>query len=79
MEIEYHSVPLLEENTEERNDKFKAGSKIFLTIEHGYPAKETILIRQRLRNLFEIAIAIGQRQGLLHSYIKTGKTEYEED
>ena len=29
------------------------------------PVEETLLIKQRLRNLCELAIAIGQKQGLL--------------
>ena len=32
------------------------------------PAEETLLIRQRLRNLCELAIAIGQKQGLLGNH-----------
>ncbi len=32
------------------------------------PAEETLLIRQRLRNLCELAIEIGQKQGLLGNH-----------
>ena len=36
------------------------------------PAEETLLIRQRLRNLCELAIAIGQKQGLLGNHKNNG-------
>ncbi|MDD4985127.1 MAG: hypothetical protein PHQ43_04970 [Dehalococcoidales bacterium] len=32
------------------------------------PVEETLLIKQRLRNLCELAIAIGQKQGLLGNH-----------
>ena len=32
------------------------------------PVEESLLIRQRLRNLCELAIAIGQKQGLLGNH-----------
>ena len=32
------------------------------------PVSESLLIRQRLRNLCELAIAIGQKQGLLGNH-----------
>lgn len=37
------------------------------------PVEESLLIRQRLRNLCELAIAIGQRKGLLGNQKKTEK------
>ena len=43
------------------------------------PVEESLLIRQRLRNLCELAIAIGQKQGLLGNHRKDSKTEPEAD
>jgi len=41
------------------------------------PAEETLLIRQRLRNLCELAIAIGQKQGLLGNHKNNGVIDSE--
>ncbi len=41
------------------------------------PVEESLLIRQRLRNLFELAIVIGQKKGLLgnHKTVDTINSE----
>jgi len=37
------------------------------------PVEKSLLVRQRLRNLCELAIAIGQKNGLLGNQEKKGK------
>lgn len=39
------------------------------------PVEESLLIRQRLRNLCELAIAIGQQEGLLTNHNNTTNSE----
>ena len=39
------------------------------------PVEESLLIKQRLRNLCELAIAIGQKEGLLGNHKNSNKTE----
>ena len=41
------------------------------------PVEESLLIRQRLRNLCELAIAIGQKQGLLGNHRDNDTTDSE--
>ncbi|MEN8615189.1 hypothetical protein ABFB09_07940 [Dehalogenimonas sp. THU2] len=41
------------------------------------PVEETLLIRQRLRNLCELAIAIGQQEGLLTNHNDNEATDSE--
>jgi len=45
------------------------------------PVGESLLIRQRLRNLIELAIAIGQKEGLLgnHKEIESTNSEGGQD
>ncbi|WP_196479330.1 hypothetical protein [Dehalococcoides mccartyi] len=45
------------------------------------PTGESLLIRQRLRNLIELAVAIGQKEGLLgnHKEIETNNLEGGQD
>jgi hypothetical protein len=45
------------------------------------PVEESLLIRQRLRNLCELAIAIGQKEGLLgnHKEIESTNSEGGQD
>ena len=64
---------------DERTEKPKARRRIGLTTKQDIPVEESLLIRQRLRNLCELAIAIGQKQGLLGNHRKDSKTEPEVD
>ncbi len=48
-----------------------------LMVEQGTSVEESLLIRQRLRNLCELAIAIGQKKGLLGNHKKVDKTDSE--
>ena len=41
------------------------------------PVSESLLIRQRLRNLIELAIAIGQKEGLLGNHKEIESTNSE--
>jgi len=41
------------------------------------PVEESLLIRQRLRNLCELVIAIGQKQGLLCDHMNNDATDKE--
>ena len=44
---------------------------------NGSPVEESLLIRQRLRNLCELAIAVGQKQGLLGNHGNNDATNSE--
>ena len=68
-----------EKKMDERTEKSKARRRIGLTTKQDIPVEESLLIRQRLRNLCELAIAIGQKQGLLGNHRKDSKTEPEAD
>jgi len=48
-----------------------------VTVRNDTPVEESLLIRQRLRNLCEIAIAIGQKQGLLGNHRNNDTTDSE--
>jgi len=41
------------------------------------PVEESLLIRQRLRNLIELAVAIGQKEGLLGNHKETSPVDKE--
>ena len=41
------------------------------------PVSESLLIRQRLRNLIELAVAIGQKEGLLGNHKEASTAEKE--
>ncbi len=41
------------------------------------PVSESLLIRQRLRNLIELAVAIGQKEGLLGNHKETNTVDKE--
>ena len=49
-------------------DKHKEGRRRKVPVKNDTPVEESLLIRQRLRNLCELAIAIGQKQGLLGNH-----------
>jgi hypothetical protein len=68
-----------EKKMDERTEKPKARRRIGLTTKQDIPEEESLLIRQRLRNLCELAIAIGKKQGLLGNHRKDSKTEPEAD
>jgi len=51
-----------------KTDKHKTGRRGKVTTSHDTSVEESLLIRQRLRNLCELAIAIGQKQGLLGNH-----------
>jgi hypothetical protein len=68
-----------EKKMDERTEKPKARRRIGLTTKQDIPVEESLLIRQRLRNLCELAIAIGQKQGLLGNHRKDSKKEPEAD
>jgi hypothetical protein len=48
-------------------DKRKEGRRRRVAV-NNTPVEESLLIRQRLRNLCELAIAIGQKKGLLGNH-----------
>jgi len=52
-----------------KTDKREVGRRRKDTmVKKNTPVEESLLIRQRLRNLCELAIAIGQKQGLLGNH-----------
>jgi hypothetical protein len=53
------------------------GSRRSKVPENDSPVEESLLIRQRLRNLCELAIAIGQKKGLFVNYRKSETKEIE--
>ena len=50
-------------------------------VKKAIPVSESLLIRQRLRNLIELAVAIGQKEGLLgnHKEVSTANKKKEEN
>ncbi len=60
---------------DERKERTRAGHRTRWTAKEETPIDETLVIRQRLRNLCELAIAIGQKKGLLGNYWKDSKPE----
>ncbi len=59
-----------------KTDKRKEGRRRRVAV-NNTPVEESLLIRQRLRNLCELAIAIGQKKGLLGNQEKVDTTEQE--
>lgn len=68
-----------EKKVDERIERTKAKNRTRPTVKQDSPVEETLLIRQRLRNLCELAIAIGQKEGLLHGPMKVGKMVTDND
>lgn len=60
---------------DERIEKPRARRRTRPTAKQNTPVEESLLIRQRLRNLCELAIAIGQKQGLLGNHKKDSNTK----
>jgi hypothetical protein len=46
-------------------------------VKKAIPVSESLLIRQRLRNLIELAVAIGQKEGLLGNHKETSTVDKE--
>ncbi len=46
-------------------------------VKKALPVSESLLIRQRLRNLIELAVAIGQKEGLLGNHKETSPVDKE--
>ncbi|MDO8637015.1 MAG: hypothetical protein Q7R34_12435 [Dehalococcoidia bacterium] len=60
-----------------KTDKRKESRSRQAAVRDDTPVEESLLIRQRLRNLCELAIAIGQKKGLLGNHGEVNKIDSE--